>query len=105
MSVYFVAQIDIHDPASYEKYLATADRVFARFNGEYLAVDRQPQVLEGSWSYERLVIIRFPTEADLKKWYFSPDYQEILKFRLAGARCDSLLVHGTGLETEIHPLP
>jgi uncharacterized protein (DUF1330 family) len=94
LSFYFVAQIAIHDKKEYGKYLDACDRVFEKFNGEYLAVDRDPQVLEGRWDYDRLVIIRFPVEEDLKKWYFSPEYQEILKFRLAGAHCDSLLVKG-----------
>ena len=94
MSAYFVTQIAIHDEEEYAKYLSACDRVFEKFNGEYLAVDRDPQVLEGRWEYDRMVIIRFPEEKDLKTWYFSPEYQEILKFRLAGAQCDSLLVKG-----------
>lgn len=94
MSAYFVAQITIHDEREYGKYLAACERVFENFNGEYLAVDTNPQILEGEWLHQRLVIIRFPSAEDLKKWYNSPAYQEILKFRLAGARCDSLLVHG-----------
>lgn len=92
---YFVAQITIRDRSEYEKYLEACDRVCARFNGEYLAVDSAPQVLEGEWSHERLVIIGFPCAEDLEKWYYSPEYQEILRFRLAGARCDSLLVRGS----------
>jgi len=94
MSAYFVARIAIHDEQEYGKYLADCERVFSNFNGEYLAVDTAPEVLEGEWSHQRLVIIRFPNSADFKKWYYSPEYQEILKFRLRAARCDSLLVHG-----------
>ncbi len=98
MSAYFVAQIAIHDELEYGKYLAACERVFNKFNGEYLAVDSDPQVLEGKWHHQRLVIIRFPNADDLKKWYDSPESQEILKFRLAGARCDSLLVQGKAEE-------
>jgi uncharacterized protein (DUF1330 family) len=94
-SAYFVAQITIHDEREYGKYLAACDRVLQKFNGEYLAVDTAPQVLEGEWSHGRIVLIRFPGEEELKKWYVSTEYQEILKFRLGGARCNSLLVHGT----------
>jgi uncharacterized protein (DUF1330 family) len=94
MIAYFVAQITIHDEKQYRKYLAACERVFNNFNGEYLAVDTAPDVLEGEWNHQRLVIIRFPNPDDLKKWYHSPEYQGILKFRLTGARCVSLLVHG-----------
>ncbi len=94
MTAYFVAQIRIDDPDEYQRYLDACDGVFARFNGEYLAVDPAPTVLEGAWPYSRSVLIRFPSEADLLAWYNSPDYQQILSYRLAGAECDSILLHG-----------
>ena len=94
MTAYFVAQIRIDDPAEYQGYLDACDEVFARFNGEYLAVDAAPTVLEGAWPYTRSVLIRFPSEADLLAWYKSPEYQAIVVHRLGGARCDSIIVHG-----------
>ena len=94
MTVYFLAQIRIHDEAGYGEYLATCDEVFARFMGTYLAVDRSPTVLEGAWPYSRTALISFPSEADLLAWYRSPEYQQILLHRLAGARCDTVVLTG-----------
>jgi uncharacterized protein (DUF1330 family) len=94
LSHYFIAQIDIHDPEEYQKYIDTCDEVFVRYNGEYLAVDGNPTVLEGDWGYTRIVIIRFPNEKEFERWYNSPEYQDILKYRLKAAHCDSLLVRG-----------
>ena len=94
MSVYFVAQITINDAEEYGKYLAGVDEVFAKFNGRYLAMDDSPEVLEGSWSHGRMVLIEFPCRSDLLRWYESPEYQGILKHRLKAANCDSLLVNG-----------
>jgi uncharacterized protein (DUF1330 family) len=94
MSCYFIAQITIEDEEEYGKYLAECDDVFTRFNGEYLAVDSSPKVLEGSFGHGRVVLIRFPCEEDLLRWYQSPEYQEILKHRLNGARCDTVIVNG-----------
>ena len=50
MSCYFVAQIEIHDPDEYDRYLAGYDNVFARYRGEGLAVDDGVERLEGHWS-------------------------------------------------------
>ena len=94
MSAYFAANIRIHDPQTYEQYLAAVDGVFEKYRGKYLAVDGAPSVLEGDWDYTRFVLIEFPSEKDLRDWYESDDYQDILKFRLKGAQCDSLLVRG-----------
>lgn len=94
MSVYFIANIAIQKETEYEKYLERVDEVFARFEGKYLAVDRSPEVLEGTWEYSRVILIEFPDRAALLRWYQSEAYQEILKFRLRGARCDSIIAEG-----------
>ena len=94
MSAYFIANIRIEDEAAYGRYLAEVDAVFGRFNGEYIAVDQNPIVLEGEWRYSRLVLIRFPNLESLRRWYDSEDYQRILKFRLEGAFCDTFVVQG-----------
>ena len=94
MSCYFIAQIQITDMNEYQKYLDHSDSVFSRYKGKYLAVDTSSEVLEGSWSYGRMVMIEFENETELKRWYESPEYQSILLYRLKGAKCDSLLVHG-----------
>jgi uncharacterized protein (DUF1330 family) len=94
MSAYFIANIEIRDEGEYEKYLARADEVFARFAGKYLAVDPNPEVLEGAWDCSRVVLIEFPDRAALLSWYRSEAYQEILQFRLRAARCDAVAVQG-----------
>ena len=94
MSYYFLAQIKIHDIGEYQKYLERADEVFARYNGTYLVVDSKPEVLEGEWEYDRAVVIQFESREDFMDWYNSEDYQEILKFRLKAAHCDTILVKG-----------
>lgn len=47
MNCYFVAQILIEDEAEYRKYIEGADAVFQKYSGTYLAVDDNPEVLEG----------------------------------------------------------
>jgi uncharacterized protein (DUF1330 family) len=94
MSVYFVAQIKIKNELEYNLYLARCGVIFSKYNGKYLAVDSAPQIIEGSWEYSRSVIIEFPKEIDFNMWYNSNEYQSILRHRLSGARCDSILVQG-----------
>ena len=94
MSCYFVARIQIHDEVEYSRYLDQCDEVFARYNGRYLAVDRSPIPLEGEPEEGRMVLIEFPDETALRQGYESPEYQEFLEHRLAGAHCTSVLVRG-----------
>lgn len=94
MSCYFMANIKVNNDQEYQRYLDGAEEVFARFKGSYLAVDNQPEVLEGSWNYSRVVLIRFENKEELEAWYWSREYQEILKYRLSASHCDSLLISG-----------
>lgn len=94
MAYYFIANIRINDEKEYNNYLAEVDKIFAKYNGKYLASDDHPTLLEGKWDYSRSVIIEFNSESDFKKWYYSDDYQRILKHRLNAAVCDTILVKG-----------
>jgi uncharacterized protein (DUF1330 family) len=94
MSAYFIANIRIHDQEEYGKYLKDSDGVFAKFGGEYLAVDEAPEVLEGRWAYTKTVLIRFPDKEALRKWYDSDEYRHILRHRLASSECDTIVVQG-----------
>ena len=94
MAYYFTAQIKIHDPGEYQKYLDRFDEIFERYKGEYLAIDESPLLLEGNWDYTKSVLVKFETKKDFTDWYYSEDYQDILKYRLHAAKCDSILLEG-----------
>ena len=81
MSSYFVALINIHDEARYEEYLAGFDEVFENYEGQVLSVEDNPRVLEGEWPAGRTVLIRFPNHQALRKWYESPEYQRLARYR------------------------
>lgn len=97
MSYYFIAQITVNDTKEYQKYLDKAETVFRRYEGEYLVVDDTPEVLEGTWDCTRTVVIRFSSKDDLKAWYYSQDYQLILKYRLKAAVCNTIMAKGLNL--------
>jgi uncharacterized protein (DUF1330 family) len=94
MSYYFIAQIKIKDDKEYQNYIDKAGDIFKKYNGEYLSVDYNPQILEGNWDYTRTVLIRFKNINDFNEWYNSDDYQDILKHRLKAADCDTILAEG-----------
>jgi uncharacterized protein (DUF1330 family) len=96
VSSYFIAQIDIHDSTEYDRYLAGYDEVFARYRGEVLAVDDEVTLLEGEWPFGRTVVIRFPDEEELLRWYRSAEYQELARHRRQASRANIVMVRGRG---------
>jgi len=94
MNHYFIANIRINNQDEYQKYLDKVDEVFEKYNGEYIAVDTSPVILEGKWNFTKSVLIRFNNRKDFDDWYYSADYQEILKHRLASSDSEAILVKG-----------
>lgn len=96
MACYVIAQINIHDPEGYRKYVDANEGVLAKFDGEVVAVDDNVAVLEGKWPFRRTVIIRFASEAEARRWYDSPDYQAIVKSRRRASHANMILVTNGG---------
>ncbi len=94
MSSYFIALIDIHYPEKYEQYLAGYDEVFKKYKGKVLAVEDNPRILEGSWPAGRTVIIKFPNDRELCKWYDSQEYQTIAKHRKEASVASIAMITG-----------
>lgn len=86
MAAYLIADIEIHDPEAYEEYKEKASSTVKEFGGRYLARGAGHQVLEGSWTPTRLVLLEFPDMATLQAWYGSTEYAVVKPFRLANAR-------------------
>ncbi|BBZ14633.1 DUF1330 domain-containing protein [Mycobacterium branderi] len=94
MTVYAIAQLRFTDRAAYDRYQAKFMEVFSRHPGTLLAADESPQVIEGQWDREKVVLMSFPDEAAFRRWAESPEYQEISKDRRAGADTVVLLAKG-----------
>lgn len=97
MSVYVIAQISITDRAAYNRYQSRFLDVFRKFKGELLAADEKPEVVEGEWRREKVVLMKFPDKAAFEEWAYSPEYEEIVKDRSAGSEAVVLLVKSFGL--------
>ena len=94
MTVYAIAQISIHDRATYNRYAARFMPVLSQFGGTLLAADERPEVIEGEWRREKVVLISFPDRERLDAWVNSPQYKEISRDRQASTHGEVILVHG-----------
>lgn len=94
MSVYVVAQLSFTNRNAYERYQAGFLDVFRRYGGRLLAADEQPQVIEGRWDQDKIVLLSFPDEATFRRFLDSPEYQAIAQYRKAGAETVVLLARG-----------
>lgn len=94
MCVYIIAQLIFTDRVSYDRYKSRFLGVLRAFDGQLLVADENPQVLEGTWTSEKLIVLSFPDEAAAFEFSNSPEYKEIAKDRIAGAKAIVLLAKG-----------
>lgn len=94
MPAYVVAAIEVTDPEGYKKYTARTPAEIARWGGRFLVRGTQPEVLEGDWPIQRLVVIEFPDLETARKFYDSEDYQAVVPLRQAASRGALALFEG-----------
>jgi uncharacterized protein (DUF1330 family) len=89
---YVILTEAIKDPAGMDAYGRAAGP--AMVQGSILAVDSQPEVLEGEWHGDRTVVLEFESVEAARAWYESPAYQKAKPLRLAAAECHAVIISG-----------
>jgi uncharacterized protein (DUF1330 family) len=94
MPAFFIANIDVSDPAGFETYRALVAPTILGAGGRYLVRGGDFRVLEGQWQPKRLVMLEFESMAAAIAWYESDEYAPVRAIRERTARSDVLLVEG-----------
>ena len=90
----------VSDRSRLEQYWAHSRPTFQGFDAKLLAVYTQVRPLEPSDPVEGVVVVEFPSMENATRWYESPAYQEVRKYRIGAAEFEILLVDG-GLVEDI----
>ena len=67
MAVYFIADIEVTDPESFEGYKKRVAPIVEKYGGRYLVRGGEPTAVEGDWKPTRIVVLEFPSEEQLKR--------------------------------------
>jgi uncharacterized protein (DUF1330 family) len=94
MPAYLIVETDITDPEQYEHYKAASPGAIAAFGGRFVVRGGEMDVLEGDWTPKRLVVVEFPDLETAKRFYESPEYQEVMKLREGAASLNMVAVEG-----------
>jgi uncharacterized protein (DUF1330 family) len=94
MSVYVIAQLKFTQREIYDRYQARFAEAFRKFKGRLLVADEQPQILEGPFERDKVVVLEFPDQAAATEFHESVEYAEIGPDRKAGADAVVLMVRG-----------
>lgn len=94
MAVFVIADIEVLDQALYEQYRQQVPATIAAYGGSYLARGGPTQVLEGTWSPRRTVILQFPDMARFHAWWDSPEYTPLRALRQRATHSNLVVTQG-----------
>lgn len=94
MAAYVIVDIQVTDPAGYAEYRQLAPPIVAAYGGKYLVRGGALETLEGDWAPQRLVILEFPSVAQAKAWWDSPEYRPLREMRQRTTLSRMVVVEG-----------
>lgn len=98
---YCVAYSDVRDADTYGKYSAQAPGVIKQYGGGIRVRGGRYKLLEGPSVADRIVMLEFESTEQIKTFYDSAEYQEILKIRLGAAQLSMAAVEGDALGSDV----
>jgi uncharacterized protein (DUF1330 family) len=91
---YFIAEVEVTDPATMQKYGEKVAGTLAPFNHRYLVRGRNIQTLEGEAPKGGIVEIEFDSVEKARAWFDSPAYAAIKPIRQSAAKSRIFIVEG-----------
>ena len=94
MPAYLIADIEVIDSAGFKEYQQKVPATIAAHGGRYIARGGATEVLEGVWSPKRCVLLEFPSMAQFKVWWNSPEYRPLRALRERTAKSNVVVTEG-----------
>jgi len=94
MPAYIIADIDLREPERYREYVEKVPALIAKHGGRYRVRGGEAEVLEGTWTPSRLVVLEFPSREAALAMYNDPDYLPFRTLRQSISRSNLVIVDG-----------
>lgn len=94
MAAYLIARVQVHNWDVYKTYIARTPAVIAQFGGKFLARGGEVVPLEGPAENGRIIVIEFASLDQARRFYASPEYQELVRIRQSAATGSLIIVDG-----------
>jgi uncharacterized protein (DUF1330 family) len=91
---YVVAEVEVTDPTTMQKYGEKVPETLAPFNHHYVVRTSKIQALEGEPPKGGVVVIAFDSAEKAREWYDSPAYAAVRPIRQSAARSRLFIVEG-----------
>ncbi len=97
MAAYLIFELgQVADAAAIGEYVERGPAIVQQYGGRYLARGQQAEVVEGDHPPCAMVLIEFPSMAQLKAFYDSPEYTPLRQLRQRAMSGTFLMLEGVG---------
>lgn len=93
-SAYIIANVRVTDVVQYEDYKKWSSAAMKAHGAEVCVRGGAVEVLEGDWTPDRLVVLKFPTVEAAKAFNASAEYEKARNSRQGAADMRMVVVEG-----------
>ncbi len=90
---YWVARVDVSDPAGYQNYVAANAAAFRKYGAKFIVRGGRFEAPEGS-ARERNIVLEFADYDTAVACYHSAEYQAAKALRAGRSEADLLIIEG-----------
>ncbi len=93
-SAYIIANVTVTNPQQYEEYKKWSSAAMQALGAEVCVRGGKVDVVEGDWTPDRLVVLKFPSLAAAQAFGASPEYGKAREARKGAAIMRMVIVEG-----------
>jgi uncharacterized protein (DUF1330 family) len=93
-SAYILANVRVTNPEQYEQYKKFSSLAMQAHGAEICVRGGKVEVLEGDWTPERVVLLKFPSVEAAHAFNNSPEYEQARQARQGAAIMRMVLIEG-----------
>ena len=94
MSAYLILDLSIKDFARFAEYIEKIPAFIQKHGGRYIVQGVEPELIEGDWKPERVVVIEFSSKVEARSFLADSDAQPLFEIRHQSTNSRLILAEG-----------
>jgi uncharacterized protein (DUF1330 family) len=94
MNAYLILDLSINNFESFREYIEKIPPFIKKHGGRYIVQGVEPELMEGDWLPDRVVVLEFPSKENAKEFLEDPEAQSLFAIRYKSTISKLILAEG-----------